>query len=98
MKARRYKRRERRGNPIISDVDNTALNSIKKRLDELQMPVSPVDGLTEITGQLDRIERRMDSIEAAAVRQGAIAGSVAGGITGGLVTTAILLIKARVGL
>ncbi|EHD21540.1 MULTISPECIES: hypothetical protein [Brenneria] len=97
MKARQ-KRRDRRVNHVVSGIDNAALNGIKKRLDELQVPIAPADGLTEISGQLDRIERRMDSIEAAAVRQGAIAGSVAGGITGGLVTTTILLIKARLGL
>lgn len=47
-----------------------------------------------ISGQLDHIEHRMDSIEAAAVRQGAIAG----GVAGGLITTTILLIKAQMGL
>lgn len=97
MKARQ-KRRVRRINTAVSGIDIQALNSIKKRLEELQAPVLPVTNLTAISGQLDRIENRMDNIEAAAVRQGAIAGGVAGGVAGGLITTTILLIKSRLGL
>lgn len=94
MKARQ-KRRVRRV-AAVSSADSVALAGIKQRLDALQVPTQ-LGGLDEISGQLNRIERRMDSIEAAAVRQGAIAGGVAGAVTGGLVTTAIMLIKARLG-
>ncbi|MFJ5428563.1 hypothetical protein ACIPUP_05315 [Pectobacterium actinidiae] len=95
MKARQ-KRRVRRV-AAVSNADSVALAGIAKRLDALQVPTVQLGGLDEISGQLNRIERRMDSIEAAAVRQGAIAGGVAGAVTGGLVTTAIMLIKARLG-
>ncbi|GAB7214732.1 hypothetical protein E4659_12510 [Dickeya dianthicola] len=98
MKARQ-KRRVRRV-ATVTAADSAALSNISKRLDALQIPAPApaIDGLADISAQLTRIEHRMDTIESAAVRRGAIAGGVAGGVAGGLITTAILLIKARLGL
>lgn len=96
MKARQ-KRRVRRVSAVVEGIDTQTLNSIKHRLEALQTQAFPEADLSAISGQLDRIEHRMDSIEAAAVRQGAIAGGIAGGVAGGLITTTILLIKSRFG-
>ncbi|MCX8962150.1 hypothetical protein EHW64_13665 [Erwinia psidii] len=93
MKARQ-KRRNRRCTAAPAESAGLAeLSRISARLDRLQAPVNP-DVLFSIDDRLSRIESGMDSIRADASRRGAVAGAVAGSI----VTTAILLIKARLGL
>ncbi|WOA52514.1 hypothetical protein [Dickeya solani] len=95
MKARQKQKRRVRRVATVTAADSAALSNISKRLDALQTPAPAIDGLADISAQLTRIEHRMDTIESAAVRRGAIAGGVAGGVAGGLITIAILLIRAR---
>ncbi|WP_314140414.1 hypothetical protein [Buttiauxella noackiae] len=94
MKARQ-KRRGRRTQ--VSHDEQQTLSRISAQLDRLQSPVNP-DILSGINTKLDRIEARFGDISVEATRNGAMAGAVAGGLTGGMVTVAIMLIRAKLGL
>ena len=67
------------------------------------------DVLISVKGHLNRIETQMDSLSdqmdairedatQGAIRRGAVAGAVSGGITACLVTTAMMLLRAKMGL
>ncbi|AJJ58996.1 hypothetical protein DN756_00990 [Yersinia pseudotuberculosis] len=92
----RQKRRSRRVNAVKSEVN--ALNKISSQLDQLFIPGQDLEILTDINLKLDRIETNMTAIQVEATRRGAVAGAIAGGLSGGLIATAIVLIKARLGL
>lgn len=88
----RQKRRSRRVNAVKSE------NKISSQLDQLFIPGQDLEILTDINLKLDRIETNMTAIQVEATRRGAVAGAIAGGLSGGLIATAIVLIKARLGL
>lgn len=92
----RQKRRSRRVNAVNSEVN--ALNKISTQLDQLFIPGQDLEILADINLKLDRIETNMTEIQVEATRRGAVAGAIAGGLSGGLIATAIVLIKARLGL
>ncbi|MEG0233783.1 MAG: hypothetical protein RR429_13225 [Hafnia sp.] len=94
MKAR-HKRRTRRTQQNHSEA--AALQRISNQLTRLQTPVDP-DVLSGINAKLDRIELGLTDVQASATRRGAVAGAVAGTLTSSLVVTALMLIKARLGL
>lgn len=73
------------------------LRRLGEKLDALQVSIPGAMGIDLIYEKLDRIERRIDNIDAAASKKGAVAGALAGGISGCLVSTTIWLIKARLG-
>ncbi|WP_406833513.1 hypothetical protein [Morganella morganii] len=67
------------------------------------------DVLISVKGHLTRIETQMDSLSGqmeairedatqGAMRRGAVAGAVSGGITACLVSTAMMLLRAKMGL
>ncbi len=67
------------------------------------------DVLISVKGHLNRIETQMDSLSdqmdairqdatQGAMRRGTVAGAVSGGITACLVTTAMMLLRAKMGL
>lgn len=92
----RQKRRSRRVNAVNSEVN--ALNKISTQLDQLFIPGQDLEILADINLKLDRIETNMTAIQVEATRRGAVAGAIAGSLSGGLIATAIVLIKARLGL
>ncbi|ENQ9729887.1 TPA: hypothetical protein ACPZFO_002175 [Yersinia enterocolitica] len=92
----RQKRRSRRVNAVNSEVN--ALKKISTQLDQLFIPGQDLEILADINLKLDRIETNMTTIQVEATRRGAVAGAIAGGLSGGLIATAIVLIKARLGL
>lgn len=73
------------------------LRLLGEKLDALQVSIPGAMGIDLIYEKLDRIERRIDNIDAVASRKGAVAGAIAGGLSGCLVSTTIWLIKARLG-
>lgn len=100
----RQKRRTRRTlmaspvpvtNPMLGELQE--LRSIGAKLDALQHALPNSVGIDLICDKLDRIERRIDDIDAVASKKGAVAGAIAGGLSGCLVSTTIMLIKARMG-
>lgn len=82
-------------NPMLGELQE--LRSIGEKLDALQHTLPGAMGIDLIYDKLDRIERRIDTIDAAASKKGAVAGAIAGGLSGCLVSTTIMLIKARMG-
>lgn len=82
-------------NPILGELQE--LRSIGEKLDALQHTLPGAMGIDLICDKLDRIERRIDDIDAVASKKGAVAGAIAGGLSGCLVSTTIMLIKARMG-
>ena len=89
MKAR-HKRRTRRTQQNHSEA--AALQRISNQLTRLQAPVDP-DVLSGINAKFG-----LADVQASATRRGAVAGAVAGTLTSSLVVTALMLIKARLGL
>ena len=63
-------------------------------LDELRKLNSKMDGVND---KVDVIQADVNEVKLAARKSGAVAGAVAGGIAGGLVSTAIALLKAKMG-
>ncbi len=92
----RQKRRSRRVHVVESEVN--ALKKISTQLDQLFIPGQDLEILADINLKLERIETNMTVIQVEATRRGAVAGAIAGGLSGGLIATAIVLIKARLGL
>ncbi|HDM8344595.1 TPA: hypothetical protein ACJ2ST_004123 [Yersinia enterocolitica] len=92
----RQKRRSRRVHAVENEV--SALKKISTQLDQLIIPGQDLEILTDINLKLDRIETNMTAIQVEATRRGAVAGAIAGSLSGGLIATAIVLIKARLGL
>ncbi|HDL7686825.1 TPA: hypothetical protein PXP22_001386 [Yersinia enterocolitica] len=92
----RQKRRSRRVHAVESEV--SALKKISTQLDQLIIPGQDLEILADINVKLDRIETNITSIQVEATRRGAMAGAIAGGLSGGVIATAIVLIKARLGL
>ncbi|HEN3351671.1 TPA: hypothetical protein U5D73_000749 [Yersinia enterocolitica] len=92
----RQKRRSRRVHAVESEV--SALKKISTQLDQLIIPGQDLEILADINVKLDRIETNITSIQVEATRRGAMAGAIAGGLSGGIIATAIVLIKARLGL
>ncbi|CNI73359.1 Uncharacterised protein [Yersinia pekkanenii] len=92
----RQKRRSRRVHVVESEVN--ALKKISTQLDQLFIPGQDLEILADINLKLERIETNMTAIQVEAPRRGAVAGAIAGGLSGGLIATAIVLIKARLGL
>ncbi|EPP7669464.1 hypothetical protein ACUVNR_004582, partial [Yersinia enterocolitica] len=68
------------------------------QLDQLIIPGQDLEILADINVKLERIETNITSIQVEATRRGAMAGAIAGGLSGGIIATAIVLIKARLGL
>ncbi|MBN1085930.1 hypothetical protein JNO12_14835 [Erwinia aphidicola] len=91
----RRKRRPRHAHMLTSEL--AELGRINSQLARLQAPVDP-DLLGRIDDRLERIESGMAHVHADAVRRGAVAGALAGSVTSGIITTAILLIQARLGM
>lgn len=92
----RQKRRSRRVHAVESEV--SALKKISTQLDQLIIPGQELEILADINVKLDRIETNITAIQVEATRRGAMAGAIAGGLSGGIIATAIVLIKARLGL
>ncbi|EPP1150905.1 hypothetical protein ACULTK_004424 [Yersinia enterocolitica] len=92
----RQKRRSRRVHAVESEV--SALKKISTQLDQLIIPGQDLEILADINVKLERIETNITSIQVEATRRGAMAGAIAGGLSGGIIATAIVLIKARLGL
>ncbi|HEC1649388.1 TPA: hypothetical protein R1156_001299 [Yersinia enterocolitica] len=92
----RQKRRSRRVHAVESEV--SALKKISTQLDQLIIPGQDLEILADINSKLDRIETNITAIQVEATRRGAVAGAIAGGLSGGIIATAIVLIKARLGL
>ncbi|MGL5627929.1 MAG: hypothetical protein ACRDDO_02260 [Plesiomonas shigelloides] len=94
----RQKRRARRTQPVVAPSELAALRRISQQLEQLTAPTPEPLVLHEINGKLDRIELQLAAVRSDATRRGAMAGALAGGLTSGIITTGILLIKARLGL
>ncbi|CNK22782.1 Uncharacterised protein [Yersinia frederiksenii] len=92
----RQKRRSRRVHAVESEV--SALKKISTQLDQLFIPGQDLEILTDINLKLERIETNITTIQVEATRRGTVAGAIAGGLSGGIIATAIVLIKARLGL
>jgi hypothetical protein len=92
----RQKRRTHRVNAVEHEVNT--LKKISSQLESLIIPSQDIEILTDINHKLERIELNISHIQTTATRRGAMAGAIAGGLSGGIIATAIVLIKARLGL
>jgi galactokinase/mevalonate kinase-like predicted kinase len=54
--------------------------------------------LREMSQKMDLANEKLDRLETTAAKSGAVAGAISGGVAGGLVATAIVVIRAKLGL
>ena len=54
--------------------------------------------LREMSIKMDMANEKLDRLETTAAKSGAVAGAISGGVAGGLVATAIVVIRAKLGL